>query len=304
MRVLILLAFTALCFSHTFLDENSEIISQAEVDYINSVQKNWVASKSWIGSTTLKDFKNRYWSPEIEKLDVPEHKWGDFFNYTQIPSQFDSRVQWPNCVAPIKNETFCNLGFVFAATSSLAERFCINSDRFPGLDLSPQYIFNCLSGVGCSSSTSGLTNVYTYLQNTGTSVETCVPYTATKASCSIYCSDGTPVTLYKSGPSSSYLGAESIQTAIMTQGPVVSIMTVYSDFLGYKGGVYSHTGTGTAVQFQGVKIVGWGYNSTIDANYWICSNSWGVGFGIKGYFYIQFGQCKIDTIAYAVNPII
>lgn len=63
-------------------------------------------------------------------------------------------------------------------------------------------------------------------------------------------------------------------------------MDVYADFMTYKSGVYAHT-TGDYLGGHAIKIIGWGTENGVD--YWLCANSWDLGFGINGYFMIQRG---------------
>lgn len=41
-----------------------------------------------------------------------------------------------------------------------------------------------------------------------------------------------------------------------------------------------------------VKMIGWGVEGGV--KYWICSNSWGTGWGENGFFKIKMGECGID----------
>ena len=61
-------------------------------------------------------------------------------------------------------------------------------------------------------------------------------------------------------------------------------MTVYTDFLTYKSGVYHRTED--AFKFNGqliVKILGW-EKSESGQSYWIVENTWGEDWGENGYF--------------------
>ena len=84
--------------------------------------------------------------------------------------------------------------------------------------------------------------------------------------------------------------------ALMEGGPVETAFTVYEDFYSYTSGVYIHT-WGGVVGGHAVKIVGWGKQG--DINYWIIHNSWGTDWGMDGIFWIEFGQCGIDSQAVA-----
>jgi hypothetical protein len=67
-------------------------------------------------------------------------------------------------------------------------------------------------------------------------------------------------------------------------------MAVYNDFFSYRGGVYRHT-TGALAGYHAICVVG--YNEKDQC--WICKNSWGTGWGEKGWFRIAYGQCGIGT---------
>ena len=81
------------------------------------------------------------------------------------------------------------------------------------------------------------------------------------------------------------------KTWLDTVGPLVCGFDVYDDFQGYDGkAVYKHT-TG---QFEGghvMLIVGYDDNQSC----WFVKNSWGSGWGDKGYARIGYGQCNIDS---------
>jgi cathepsin B len=59
---------------------------------------------------------------------------------------------------------------------------------------------------------------------------------------------------------------------------------VYEDFFSYKSGVYSPTSTSVAGG-HAIKVLGWGVES--GKKYWLCANSWGSGWGMSGYIYID-----------------
>ena len=94
----------------------------------------------------------------------------------------------------------------------------------------------------------------------------------------------------------------------MKNGPVVSSMEVYTDFLSYKTGVYSK---GEDIpKFSGyhtIKIVGWGVEdgSEDEPNkgnkYWIIENSWGQDWGLNGYAKVSEGQnLFFEQYAYSI----
>jgi len=83
-------------------------------------------------------------------------------------------------------------------------------------------------------------------------------------------------------------------TEIMTNGPVEAAFTVYTDFMLYKGGVYSHV-SGTEEGGHAIKIVGWGVDN--GTKYWLVANSWSPAWGENGFFRIKRGtnECGIES---------
>jgi len=81
-------------------------------------------------------------------------------------------------------------------------------------------------------------------------------------------------------------------TEIMNNGPVQTGFTVYKDFFSYSGGVYTQT-SNTVSGGHAVEIVGWGKEN--GKYYWIVKNSWGTGWGNKGFFNIYVDQAGISN---------
>lgn len=111
-----------------------------------------------------------------------------------------------------------------------------------------------------------------------------------------------------SGLITTYVNEKSIQTAIMTDGPVETAFTVYSDFENYAHGVYYHV-KGGVEGGHAVKIVGWGVDADTKMKYWRVQNSWNPFWGEelvsphnkKGAFRIRRGtdECGIESQAIA-----
>jgi len=103
-------------------------------------------------------------------------------------------------------------------------------------------------------------------------------------------------------------GDNDIKREIMKNGPVVSSMEVYTDFLSYKTGVY--TKGEDVPKFSGyhtIKIVGWGVEDGSEEEpnkgnkYWIIENSWGEDWGQNGYAKISEGQnLFFEQYAYSI----
>jgi len=277
------------------LKDTDLVVPQEMVDYINTSQNSWTASKEWVGDMTFGEARSRYAATEIRPREFPEHNWGALLDYMAAPSSFDSTVQWPNCVLAIQNQASCGSCWAFGATEALATRICIAYKQNGVTTLSPQYLVSCdTTSYGCQGGYPDL--AWSYMKSTGVPTAACVPYTSGTAGangvCPGKCANGTQLQMSKATTVSTYSGPASIQAAIMANGPIEVAFTVYQDFMSYTSGVYTHV-SGGVVGGHAVMMTGWGVSGT--QNYWICANSWTNGWGQKGYFWIAFGQCGIDS---------
>ncbi len=88
---------------------------------------------------------------------------------------------------------------------------------------------------------------------------------------------------------------------IMDNGPIGVGMWVYSGLYAYKSGVYERQDDETLEGGHAVEIVGWGNDGK---DYWIIKNSWGTGWGDKGYWKQRVGDSKsaIEKNAHTASP--
>jgi cathepsin B len=212
-----------------------------------------------------------------------------------LPTNFVAMDKWPNCIHPIRDQQRCGSCWAFAASEVLSDRFCIASNGKINKVLSPQDMVSCDTGdAGCDGG--DLTTSWDYLTGDGIVEDSCFPYTSGQGDsgdCLIsggMCVDGkTKATKYKAAPN--YRTFESIEDAkaeIYEKGPIETGFDVYKDFFSYKTGIYKKT-SDEEVGGHAVKVVGWGVED--GTNYWVVANSWGAGWGEKGYFRIEIGNC-------------
>jgi hypothetical protein len=116
------------------------------------------------------------------------------------------------------------------------------------------------------------------LKNHGVANESDCPYKGVEQSCP----NGTKVE-HKIGGWASTTDANTIKNALHNNGPVYVGFAVYSDFMSYSGGYYEYK-TGSLRGYHAVAIVGY------DQQGFKVKNSWGTGWGEKGYFRIKYSQ--------------
>lgn len=287
MKALIIISLVGLALSSApvLSEEEQEVMPLSAIDFINSVQSQWKASKSWVGSMTrgqARGYASSERLPYIEDqlFEQVESKQRSF------PWNFDARNAWPGCTIPILDQGQCGSCWAFAAIGALSDRICIASLGATQVVLSPQYLVSCDSNnYGCDGGYLG--KAWNFMRQ-GVPTNTCVSYKAVDGTCPTTCDDGSALEKYKVGRTMAYKGPKAIMAAIISGGPVETGFDVYEDFMSYSTGIYAHT-VGGLLGGHAVKIVGWGKTQGVD--YWICANSWGTSWGMQGFFNIQFGQC-------------
>jgi hypothetical protein len=119
---------------------------------------------------------------------------------------------------------------------------------------------------------------------------------------------GTPARYYRAlhfyyvAGTKKYGGTEfSIRNNIFSFGPVSSGIVIYPDFYTFdaKNSIYEWNGIGPMISGHAIEIVGWGtqkVNNSSPKKYWIIKNTWGIDWGIKGYFKMIRGinNCLIE----------
>lgn len=235
-----------------------------------------------------------------------------------IPEEFDSQKQWPNCetIGTIYDQGHCGSCWAMGAYQTLQDRFCIHSNGTKKPLLSAQHIVSCTSGcLGCYGGWAD--RAFKFCEKNGVTTEECIPYqmgTCTHPNCSYYdtpkcnrtCYPNTSIPVDKEkyfayNHSSIKADEVSIQTEIMQNGPVTACFSIYDDFATYKSGVYGHI-TGEYQGLHTVKIIGWG---VLDGTkYWKVVNSWNTDFGMDGFFLIKRGnnECGIEGDIVTVLP--
>lgn len=236
---------------------------------------------------------------------------------TILPTEFFSATQWPLCdsIREIRDQSNCGSCWAFGAVEAMSDRICIASGQTLQTRISSEDLLTCC-GTYCGKGCGGgyISAAWNYFKNTGIVTGClygdntyCQPYflppcnstnsgapecsTNQRApKCQKSCVNGATYIPDKWFASSVYKVPSivtSIQTEIMTNGPVEAGFTVYSDFMTYRSGVYHHV-SGGVLGGHAIKILGWGVESGIP--YWLAANSWNTDWGDNGFFKILRGS--------------
>jgi len=278
--------------SATLFDENSLVHDDALIAHINSSGASWTAGKNArFEGMTFGDAKKLVGTKMNRPLNEDWAPHADL-RLNAIPTEFDGRTQWPSCIHPVRDQQQCGSCWAFGATEALSDRICIAGG--PNVILSPQDLVSCNSGnYGCDG---GYLDVaWQYMASTGVELDSAFPYTS-GGGVAPPCGDHMSVKpRYYAKAVKSYGPAQAtIQTELMTNGPLEVAFNVYQDFFNYKSGVYTHK-TGGLAGGHAVKAIGWGVLNGVP--YWLIMNSWGTSWGAQGLFMIKRGtnECGIES---------
>lgn len=209
-----------------------------------------------------------------------------------LPSRFDWREK--GILSPVKHQQ--NLGScgVFAAVAVFEA--LIKKETGRDVDLSEQQIINGSQDWVPSGISS--VDAMQYMKRHGLVLEDRLPYQDKKTNEMPEGSADYILTNFHSVVTNKLALADKIGTikeAVLQYGPVATNMVFFQDLDRYQRGVYLYDGKSEEQGGHWIVITGWQDDPDIqNGGYWICRNSWGEGWGEKGYFKIAYGECGID----------
>uniref|UniRef100_A0A1B6C2V6 Peptidase C1A papain C-terminal domain-containing protein n=2 Tax=Clastoptera arizonana TaxID=38151 RepID=A0A1B6C2V6_9HEMI len=331
MKLLLLLLMVISTTITAYVEENP--LSDGFIEYINSVQSSWKAGPNFHEKTSINYLKNLMGvHPDSKRPENMLETLDYFIDENEVlPTEFDSRKQWPNCptIREIRDQGSCGSCWAFGAVEAMSDRQCIHTNV--SFHYSAEDLVSCCHtcGFGCSGGFPGM--AWRYWVRKGlvsggayNSSQGCVPYKiapcehhvngsrmpcsgeGSTPKCEKVCQPNYNVNYesdkhYGQSAYSVNGGEEQIKKEIMTNGPVEGSFTVYADFVSYKSGVYKHV-AGSALGGHAIRILGWGVEN--NTPYWLIANSWNSDWGDNGYFKILRGsdECGIEGSVNAGIP--
>ena len=213
-----------------------------------------------------------------------------------IPMSYNFTERYKNCDFGVLDQGKCGSCWSFAVSKAFSHRYCKKHGNL--IKFSQSHLVSCdRRNSGCQGGIE--IAAWRYIDLRGLPTDECQPYDINKTDyneCSRKCvNESIPYETKKTEYWSvaRYPSIPEIQYGIMTDGPMTTSIKVYSDFLYYKSGVYTHT-KGEFLGHHAVELIGWGVKDGID--YWIVSNSWNSTWGSNGLVLIKRGvnECGIE----------
>jgi cathepsin B len=279
------------------------------------------ALKSMLGSVEVSE--NAPVATEGDDVDIDESQQNDSNGENRrkrllqsvIPINKDLRTDYPNCisVSNIRNQSACGSCWAFSAATVASDQYCIQKKinrSFSANDLLT-CCANCAAvrGNGCQGGY--LNRAFDYMKATGLTTgeafgdtTQCKPYflspkptamgvaPACTSSCAVssISNEKIKIASYKT-----ISGESAMINEIATRGSLSSAFIVYKDFYLYRSGIYKSDML-TAYGGHAIKIIGYGVDAITKTKFWIIANSWGTGWGEKGFFRMVRGEnnCNLE----------
>ena len=284
------------------------------IDIVNKDESStWTAGvNDFFRGWTFEELRQYMGAETDDMAKLPK---GPQYAADSAPASFDARTKWPSCVGPVMNQARCGSCWAFGAAESISDRMCITGKSQGYVQLAPLDLTTC--DTMCSGCQGGAPSMawmyaqynglvtnecYPYLQSNGGPIPTCAPKDqpclnfVNTPTCANSCTNSSLNWQNSKHKISGYYGVpgeSAMMTELSTNGPFEVTMTVYSDFVHYKSGVYQHK-TGQMLGGHAIKVIGYGTEDGMP--YWLIQNSWTTTWGDGGYFKILRGsdECGIE----------
>ncbi|KAN0009255.1 hypothetical protein ACTFIU_006530 [Dictyostelium citrinum] len=211
------------------------------------------------------------------------------------PNSIDWRLY--NKVNLVKNQGSCGSCYAFSAVAALESHYAIRNNRM--IDLSEQNLVDCTVKYGNGGCNGGwMHTCFKYVvENGGINQQHNYPYKGRVGECTYdYKDTSSRISNFVIIPRND---ENALADAVAAVGPVsIAYDASTVEFMYYKGGIYHSKDCQRTRTTHAVLVVGYGSENGVD--YWILKNSWGPGWGERGFFRMRRNtgnQCGVATLS-------
>ncbi|KAI3807001.1 hypothetical protein L1987_22921 [Smallanthus sonchifolius] len=270
----------------------------------NKMDKPYKLKVNEFADMTNMEFVNNYANSKISHFQalrgpgrIDEDPFANFIyqNATNLPPKVDWREK--NAVTDVKGQAGCGSCWGFAAVVAVEGINAIRTGQL--VKFSEQQLVDCDIGGQNKGCDGGLMELaFTYIiKNAGLATETSYPYVGKKENCD-RSKIGKDVVQLDGRQNVRPNDEEALMKAVAHQPVATGIQLTGHGLQFYSEGVY--TGDCGTEPNHGVGIVGYG-ESPEGIKFWTVKNSWGPGWGEKGYIHLQRGVKKEGLCGIAMH---
>lgn len=300
-------------------DKISKSAELAKIDSINAIIKKngleWTAGETSVSRLTPEAYQRLLGYNASMMGHDPEHEKSAISpSVKSIPRAFSWRnYQGRDWTTPVRDQGGCGSCWAFAEMGMFESYMEINKHRSTwNPNFAEQYLLSCnTDGSSCAgggwASLNHLIRTKDVRGGVGTVMESKYQYVARKTACkslSGYPRYKVPNTVGGVKTNWYYMGGkqsiETLKQLIYGFGPIAVSMCTDEYFQYYKGGIFSDPIYHTQLNGHAVVLVGWGQGPR--GLYWILKNSWGPGWGEKGWMRIYAGSGNVGSNLAFISP--
>ena len=253
---------------------------------LKSKQLGWKAKDNWVNQLSVEQVQRMMGYKKKVRLDkevlFTARMGANIYGTEALDWRNKDGQNW---VSPVLNQGNCGSCVAFATVATLETQMNIHHQvAWLNPKFSTEALFAC-GGGGCESGwwPSSATE---FLKSTGVPDEACAPYTmgatGQDVSCNSICLDSASRSQKVSEVTTPSGSIETVKAALRN-GPLVTTLDVYADFVVYSSGIYKHS-KGEYLGGHAVSIVG--FNDA--ERYWLVRNSWGTDWGDNGFVKVSY----------------
>lgn len=288
-------------FLSLYKDANNRLIRRRDEEKRRELEKN--QKKLEEEQKRLEDEKKKANSEEKDRIEKEQREIADEqkrlkdkkdeleqagkTDIYDAPSPKASAFSWLEAgkMTPVKNQGTCGSCWAFTTAAAMEANFMIR--RGLSLDLSEQSMLDCSGGGSCNGGWYG--TVFSYYMTRSAALETAAPYRGKDTICTTANARG-DYRVSAWGYVRRDMGIPTVaqmKEALCTYGPVAATIKATNAFQGYKSGIFDEHASvfGPRDINHAVLIVGWDDSKKA----YLVKNSWGTGWGEKGYVWVEYG---------------